>query len=409
MVQLGAARYPTATRLLITADCGGSNGVRLRLWKRELQVLADELRISITVCHLPPGTSKWNRIEHRLFAFITQNWRGKPLVSHQVIIQLIANTTTDTGLTVACRLDDTTYEKGIKVSDAEMASLNIQPANFHGDWNILRPEAARRMMQLSGLRPLGAIAYVMTAAISIVAAAIMKFAVLPNVETFPAFCAVIGLYLITVGFAAARTRSPALTAVFGGIAVVSIRLIAPTNPMTYDTGQFYNAALAAFVGSAIGALAFRLMPPLSPAVRAWRLLALALRDLRRLAISPPPRRSADWERRMYDRLAALPDEAEPLQPARLLAALSVGTGISHLCHLVSHLGAATEFDAALASLAQANSTAAIARLHLIDRRLAFDPDTRPETDDALRVRGRIIAISEVLAEHGSYFDSGAPA
>jgi len=133
--ELGAARYPTATRLLITADCGGSNGVRLRLWKRELQVLADELGISIVVCHLPPGTSKWNKIEHRLFAFITQNWRGKPLVSHQVIIQLIANTTTDTGLTVACRLDDTTYEKGIKVSDAEMASLNILPANFHGDWN----------------------------------------------------------------------------------------------------------------------------------------------------------------------------------------------------------------------------------------------------------------------------------
>jgi hypothetical protein len=133
--ELGAARYPTATRLLITADCGGSNGVRLRLWKRELQVLADELGISIAVCHLPPGTSKWNKIEHRLFAFITQNWRGKPLVSHQVIIQLIANTTTDTGLTVACRLDDTTYEKGIKVSDAEMAALNIQPADFHGEWN----------------------------------------------------------------------------------------------------------------------------------------------------------------------------------------------------------------------------------------------------------------------------------
>ena len=133
--ELGATRYPTATRLLITADCGGSNGVRLRLWKRELQVLADELGISVTVCHLPPGTSKWNKIEHRLFAFITQNWRSKPLVSHQVIVQLIANTTTDTGLTVACRLDDNTYEKGIKVSDAEMAALNIRPANFHGEWN----------------------------------------------------------------------------------------------------------------------------------------------------------------------------------------------------------------------------------------------------------------------------------
>jgi hypothetical protein len=133
--ELGATHYPTATRLLITADCGGSNGVRVRLWKRELQTLSDQLGIAITVCHLPPGTSKWNRIEHRLFAFITQNWRGKPLVSHQVIVQLIANTTTDTGLTVACRLDASPYEKGIKVSNTEMASLHIQPANFHGEWN----------------------------------------------------------------------------------------------------------------------------------------------------------------------------------------------------------------------------------------------------------------------------------
>jgi hypothetical protein len=133
--ELGAARYPNATRLLITADCGGSNGVRLRLWKRELQTLADQLGIAITVNHLPPGTSKWNRIEHRLFAFITQNWRGKPLVSHQVIVQLIANTTTTTGLTVACRLDKASYEKGIKVSDTEMAALNIHPNAFHGEWN----------------------------------------------------------------------------------------------------------------------------------------------------------------------------------------------------------------------------------------------------------------------------------
>ena len=133
--ELGAARYPNATRLLITADCGGSNGARLRLWKREMQTLTDQLGIAITVSHLPPGTSKWNRIEHRLFAFITQNWRGKPLVSHQVIVQLIANTTTTSGLTVACRLDHTSYEKGIKVSSAEMAALSIQPDTFHGEWN----------------------------------------------------------------------------------------------------------------------------------------------------------------------------------------------------------------------------------------------------------------------------------
>src|SRR5271165_4527509 len=132
---VGAPRYPDAKQMLINADCGGSNGARLRLWKRELQVLADELGIEITVCHVPSGTSKWNKIEHRLFSFITQNWRGKPLISYLVIVQLIASTTTDTGLTVACRLDDSDYAKGIKVTDAEMAALNIQPADFHGEWN----------------------------------------------------------------------------------------------------------------------------------------------------------------------------------------------------------------------------------------------------------------------------------
>ena len=131
----GQPRYPKAKQLLIRADCGGSNGSRVRLWKSELQALADQIGLSITVAHLPPGTSKWNRIEHRLFAFITQNWRGKPLVSHQVIVQLIANTTTSTGLTVKCRLDENSYEKGIKVTDAEMAKLNISQADFHGEWN----------------------------------------------------------------------------------------------------------------------------------------------------------------------------------------------------------------------------------------------------------------------------------
>jgi len=133
--ELGQARYQAASQLLITADCGGSNGARVRLWKSELQKLADHTGLSITVAHLPPGTSKWNRIEHRLFAFITQNWRGKPLLTHQVIVQLIANTTTYTGLTVKCRIDQNDYEKGIKVSDAEMAKLNITPADFHGEWN----------------------------------------------------------------------------------------------------------------------------------------------------------------------------------------------------------------------------------------------------------------------------------
>ena len=132
---VGGVRYPLAKRLLITADGGGSNGSRVRLWKRELQRLADELGISIEVRHLPPGTSKWNKIEHRLFSFITQNWRAKPLVSYRVIVDLIAATTTETGLKVYCELDASSYPKGILVSDDEMASLNIQRADFHGEWN----------------------------------------------------------------------------------------------------------------------------------------------------------------------------------------------------------------------------------------------------------------------------------
>jgi transposase len=133
--QVGQQQYPEAKRLLISADGGGSNGSRVRLWKWELQQLADETGLAITVCHLPPGTSKWNKIEHRLFAWISQNWRGKPLVSYAVILQLIAATTTETGLTVQCQLDTTSYPAGRKVSDEEMATLSIQPDAFHGEWN----------------------------------------------------------------------------------------------------------------------------------------------------------------------------------------------------------------------------------------------------------------------------------
>ena len=133
--KLGQARYPGATGLTITADCGGSNGVQVKLWKRELQTLANETGLKITVAHLPPGTSKWNKIEHRLFAFITMNWRGKPLVSHQVIVQLIGSTTTKTGLKVCCELDANLYPKAIKVSDEEMLAINITRDEFHGEWN----------------------------------------------------------------------------------------------------------------------------------------------------------------------------------------------------------------------------------------------------------------------------------
>jgi transposase len=133
--RMGEARYPKTKKLLIFADAGGSNGYRSRLWKREIQNLANKEKLEITICHFPPGTSKWNKIEHRLFSFISMNWRGKPLLSYQTIINLIASTKTRTGLTVKVRLDKRKYKKGIEVSDNEMADINLTKHSFHGEWN----------------------------------------------------------------------------------------------------------------------------------------------------------------------------------------------------------------------------------------------------------------------------------
>ena len=136
-LSMGSKMYPEAKKLLITADGGGSNGSKVKLWKLELQKLANELRIEIAVCHFPPGTSKWNKIEHKLFSFISQNWRGKPLLSHEVIVRLIAATTTKTGLRVTRSLDKKKYPKGIKVSKQEFGDISIQRNEFHGEWNYL--------------------------------------------------------------------------------------------------------------------------------------------------------------------------------------------------------------------------------------------------------------------------------
>jgi hypothetical protein len=133
--EMGHPLYPTARRLLITADCGGSNGYRVRLWKVELQKLADDLGMTIQVCHFPPGTSKWNKIEHRMFCHITQNWRGRPLISREVIVNLIGNTTTTEGLRIQAQLDDRDYPAGIKVSDKQLAEVVLERDEFHGEWN----------------------------------------------------------------------------------------------------------------------------------------------------------------------------------------------------------------------------------------------------------------------------------
>jgi hypothetical protein len=146
-ITMGRLRYPRAHTLTITADGGGSNGSRVRLWKVELQKLADELGLTVVVLHLPPGTSKWNKIEHRLFSFISRNWRGRPLTDYRTIVELIGATTSTAGLTVRCQLDENLYPSGIKVSDEEMAELNILRDDFHGEWNYTikprQPETIR--------------------------------------------------------------------------------------------------------------------------------------------------------------------------------------------------------------------------------------------------------------------------
>ena len=143
--RMGRAAYPAASHLWITADAGGSNGPRLRLWKWELQRFADRTGLTITVCHYPPGTSKWNRIEHRLFSYIAKNWRGQPLVSLATVVNLIGRTTTNQGLRVRAEIDKRSYPKGVVVKDEQMERIDLSPHEFHGDWNYtIRPASARR-------------------------------------------------------------------------------------------------------------------------------------------------------------------------------------------------------------------------------------------------------------------------
>jgi Rhodopirellula transposase DDE domain len=142
---MGSKRFPRARELMITADGGGSNSCRSRLWKVALQGLADQLELQLKVCHFPPGTSKWNKIEHRLFSYITSNWRGQPLLSHEAIVNLIASTTTKTGLIVQAALDTNVYKTGIKVSDEAMAKLRLRPCEFHGEWNYIIAPRKRKI------------------------------------------------------------------------------------------------------------------------------------------------------------------------------------------------------------------------------------------------------------------------
>jgi uncharacterized membrane protein YccC len=244
------------------------------------------------------------------------------------------------------------------------------------------------------------IGFMIGSVLTVIIDATLLFAALPNVETFATFSLIIGLMLVPLGTVFALQWQPAI---FTGMITLFVPLLAPTNPMSYDPQQYYNAALAIVPGVGAAVLSFRLIPPLSPAYRTRRLLALALRDLRRLATGRPPRTPDDWEDRMYGRLAALPDQAQPLQRSQLMAAFSVGTEVIQLRRICRRLDSSPGLDAAIEAVARGDSLKAAAKLAEVDAALTSRPGAA-----ALRARGLILAISAALTQHAAYFDSGAP-
>jgi len=238
--------------------------------------------------------------------------------------------------------------------------------------------------------------------LAVALAAMVKFAVLPGSETFVGLGIAIGLVLIPAG---ALSTLPWQTSTFGAIASWFVPLVAPENKITYDTQQFYNSVLAIVAGAGAATLAFRLLPPLSPAFRARRLLALTLRDLRRLPTAPILPTRGRWESKVYSRLSALPEQAEPLQRAELLAALSVGTEIIRLRRIARRIHLGVDIDAALEGVARGQSALAAERVARIYDDLDVFSGGGPRAPIILRAQGSTRAISEALVRHGSYFGS----
>jgi uncharacterized membrane protein YccC len=234
--------------------------------------------------------------------------------------------------------------------------------------------------------------------IAAIGAAIALFAGLPNMDSFVGFAIVLGLFLIPAG---AMTAQPWNTALFVPIAANFVPILGPANHMSYNTIQFYNTALAIVAGCAAGALSFRLIPPISPQLRSQRLLALSLRDLRRLA-ADPGRRQGPWEGRLYSRIVALPDGAEPRQRAALVTSLTVGGSIVALQQTAPQLGFAGEFEAALKHFSSGNFSAMMTQLETAERRLAGNDDPA-----VMRARGQFLAIRDALSDHRAYFETGA--
>jgi uncharacterized membrane protein YccC len=240
--------------------------------------------------------------------------------------------------------------------------------------------------------------------LTVACAAIAKFALLPGLSTFTALSITLGVFLVPLGALAAQPWQPGT---FSAAAVIFTPLLTPENQMSYDSQQFYNSALATVIGIGAAALSFRLLMPLTPATRSRRLLALTLRDLRRLAISPVPWTAVDWRDAAANRLSVLPNDAEPLQRAQLVAALSMGTEIVRLRRIARRLGLTSSVTDVLEALAQGRSDSATEYLAALDNALASRPSDTPGASDVMRARGSILVMSEGLSQHGEYFDDGA--
>jgi uncharacterized membrane protein YccC len=252
----------------------------------------------------------------------------------------------------------------------------------------------------------GAMKFLLGTALAVVSAATVKFAVLPQLDTFVGLSIVLACYLIPVGALSALSWQPA---VFTSMGVNFVALLAIENLASYDTAQFYNSALALFAGSVIAALAFRVLPPLSPTVRTVRILALTRRDLRRLACRPTAYRPGDWERHVYARISVLPDSAVPLQRAQMVAALAVGTEMTRLYRFAQRLGLVAELKPAFEALARGQSAVTTAELSKFDQALVGTPCVQAGPRLVMHARGNVLALSEVLGQYATFFDAGGPA
>jgi uncharacterized membrane protein YccC len=249
----------------------------------------------------------------------------------------------------------------------------------------------------------GVIRFLLGTGLAVVFAALVKFAVLPQLGSFVGLSVALSCYLIPVGALSTLSWQPA---VFTSMGVNFVALLASENLASYDTAQFYNSALALFAGSVIAALAFRVIPPLSPADRTTRLLTLTLRDLRRLARGPATYRPEAWERHVYARLSVLPDSAVPRQRAQIVAAMAVGAEMTRLHRIAHRLNLGARLEPALKALAQGRSSVATAEFATFDRTLAGTRWTKQTKRLVLHARGSVLALSEVLTQYASYFDAG---